>query len=233
LIARRASEELHGTKQSGTLGCFVRTGDGRIGFLTACHNLEDEADTLVAGAAIIQGDSIGMSHTRPVGAVRRFVSLQGSPPASSRGRDAIYNTMDVAIADLDADVEYLPDFPKDYGLPPLEGIATPRRDDEVFKVGGRTGLTRGRIVSVDSVVVWGQHDTPFWMRSVIVIEAMGDRRFGFRGDSGAILARMEGDRALAVAMLIGSDRAQHHLAFAIAPALEAMECEILPASPTS
>ena len=65
----------------------------------------------------------------------------------------IYNTMDVAIADLNADVEYLPDFPKHYELPPLAGVATPKDGDEVFKVGARTGLTRGRIVSVDSVVV--------------------------------------------------------------------------------
>ena len=51
LIARRTSQEPHGTKQSGglgTLGCFVRTGDGRIGFLTASHNLEAGPDTLVS-----------------------------------------------------------------------------------------------------------------------------------------------------------------------------------------
>ena len=149
LIARRTSQGPHGTKQSGTLGCFVRTGDGRIGFITASHNLEAGPGTLVAGATIIQSDSIGMSHTRPVGTVRRFISMQGSPPASSPGRGVIYNTMDVAIADLDAVVEYLPDFPKHYELPPLAGIATPRDGDEVFKVGGRTGLTRGRIVSVE------------------------------------------------------------------------------------
>jgi hypothetical protein len=236
LIGLRTLQEPHVTRRSGglgTLGCFVRTGGGRIGFLTASHNLEAGPDKLMAGATIIQSDSIEMSQTRAVGTVRRFVSVQGSPPASSPSQGVVYNTMDVAIADLDAAVEYLPDFPKHYGLPPLGGIATPSHGDEVFKVGGRTGLTRGRIVSVDSVVVLSQYGTEFWMRSVIVIEGMGGRRFGFDGDSGSILARVEGDRALAVGMLIGSDRTQYHLAFAIAPALEAMECEILPAPPTS
>ena len=100
LIARETSREPHGRKQSGTLGCFVRTGDGRIGFLTAAHNLEDWPGTLAAGAKIIQTDSVGMSHARTVGTVRRFLSMQSSPPASSPGRGVIYNTMDVAIADL-------------------------------------------------------------------------------------------------------------------------------------
>lgn len=63
---------------------------------------------MAAGATIIQSDSIEMSHTH---AVRRFLSMEESPPTSSPGRRVIYNTMDVAIADVDAAVEYQPDFP--------------------------------------------------------------------------------------------------------------------------
>jgi hypothetical protein len=161
--------------------------------------------------------------------VRKFISLKESEKGAAPGQRVVYNTMDIAIADLDKGVEYLPDFPKQYGLPPLGGVAAARPGDVVFKVGGRTGLTRGRIVSVDTVTALDQHGNPVWLRSGILIESEEDVRFGVAGDSGAVVARIEGEVSIAVGMLVGSDQ-QRHLAFALAPALEAMECEILSVS---
>jgi hypothetical protein len=227
LIGRGASAE-HPNRRptSGTLGCFVRSENGRIGLVTACDNLDPRC--LVVGAPIVQVDTFRMRQQRDVGIVRRFVDLQPSPIDSHPVRsDVVLNTMDVALVDLNTDVDYRPTFPARYGLPPLVGVAAPRPGDEVFKVGGRTGMTRGRIISVDGVTVWTESGNPLWMRSVIVIESFGETRFAHAGDSGAILVRHDQDGAWAVGMIYGTDRQQYHYAFALAPALEAMACEIL------
>lgn len=135
--SRLGAEVAGGT---GTLGCFCeRTTDGKVVFLSNWHVLIDP------GGA--NGDGVGHPKWRKsccctTGKIGEVVDFD--------------EDLDCAIGLLDSGVTYAPKIrriKRADGTTELEGriegSAAPVADDEVWKVGARTGLTRGTITDID------------------------------------------------------------------------------------
>lgn len=135
--SRLGAEVAGGT---GTLGCFCeRTSDGKVVFLSNWHVLIDP------GGA--NGDGVGhpkwwKSCCCTTGKIGEVVDFD--------------EDLDCAIGLLDSGVTYAPKIrriKRADGTTELEGriegSAAPVADDEVWKVGARTGLTRGTITDID------------------------------------------------------------------------------------
>jgi hypothetical protein len=113
------------------------------------------------------------------------------------------------------------------GLLKLVGTGAPRRGDRVFKVGGRSGLTRGTIASIAATVALDQYGNPVWIHNAFAIDPEGNEMFSNEGDSGSIVVREEPQGGVVLGMLLGSDRQRMSIAFPIQPALEAMNCKLV------
>ncbi|TCO42565.1 hypothetical protein EV646_113187 [Kribbella antiqua] len=125
---------------TGTLGCFCRrTDDDRVVLLSNWHVLIDPGGDI--------GDGVGQPRWRE----------SCCCACGKIGEVLDYDEdLDCAIAELDSDIAYAPKIRRILradGATELEGriegSAAPVVLDEVWKVGARTGLTRGMITDVD------------------------------------------------------------------------------------
>jgi len=183
----------HATVSAGTLGGFVRTGDG-LAIVSNNHVLA-ASNAASAGDAVLQpgpADS-GMTTDR-VATLRSFEPLRPGAP----------NRVDAALATLDPG---LTAEPGDLPGGPL-GTAVVHHleidpDEDVEKVGRTTGHTRGRIsaVEVDGVAVQYDH-VVHTFDDQVEIEGRGGA-FSAGGDSGSVIWRTR-DRAPLGLLFAGS-----------------------------
>lgn len=131
---------------AGTLGCFVsRADDNRVLILSNNHVLANEDNAKLEDPILQSGPLDGGKNAQDlVACLFRFIRLKKRE-----------NRVDAAIAAL---VDGIARDPTDLkGLGKLRGVRTDPLDvgDEVFKVGRTTGLTRGRIstIEIDGVSV--------------------------------------------------------------------------------
>jgi thioredoxin reductase len=210
-------------KRCSTLGCFVIFERNEVGFLSTSHILLPEGGE-ARGVQIFHGTPPG-KEDRVVAIMRSHMSLAPSP-ANLREKKVL-NIMDVAGGVLLPGIKYRPQFPQELQLPRLVDAATPRLGDRVFKVGARSGLTFGHVVSISATMAVFQSGNPFWIRNTFAIEPEASTAFSNHGDSGSIIVRQEGADGVVLGMLIGSDQRNLTYAFPIQPALEAMNCKLL------
>ena len=204
---RIGSENGGGT---GTLGCFCRrTTDNKVVFLSNHH-------VLFSGSAQV-GSKVGQPDfsdcccctCNSIGTVA----------------DGQAGALDCAIATLNSDVPFftkIKTIKRDNGTVEqngaIAGNAPAVMSDEVWKVGARTGLTRGTITQVAP--------------DVELTPLPAFPRFAFFGDSGSVVVRrISGD---VVGLLKSIDAATETLAFAtpIAAVLTAMHITITPTDVT-
>ncbi|MCW5556768.1 MAG: hypothetical protein KIT22_02835 [Verrucomicrobiae bacterium] len=149
---------------TGTLGCFCRrTTDDKTVLLSNWHVLIDPG-----GAA---GDGVG--HPKWRKSCCCVCGKIGVVAASDK-------PLDCAIAELDSGIAFAPKIRRIRradGTVEQEGTilgsAPPVAGDEVYKVGARTGLTRGIITDVDSTEIEVTPNAPF-------------PRMSNKGDSGSV-----------------------------------------------
>jgi hypothetical protein len=123
----------------GTLGCFcLRTTDNKVVFLSCHHVLFDGGAQVGSEVGQPQYDESCCCTCNKIGAV-----LDGDP------------TLDCAICSLDGNVPFIPkikQIKKGDGTLELNGFISgsdnPQSGHEVWKIGARTGLTRGTISQV-------------------------------------------------------------------------------------
>jgi hypothetical protein len=209
--------------EGSTLGCFVITDVGDVGILTTSHGFVSDG-----GGAV--GDRIWLM-TDPeqvwVATLRSYVKPLRIPAGTPMSSRVAFNTMDVSLGDVRSNLEYVATFPEQFALPTLTGVSDPSSGDRVFKVGGWSGLTFGKVVATEATVMVSEHGNPFLMRNAFAIEGEGAQNFTREGDSGAVVVRQESPGKCVVLGMIFANDGRLAYAFPIQPALEALHCGLL------
>jgi hypothetical protein len=213
-------------KAASTVGCFVLTKQREVGFLTTSHGFVPRVGSVIRTDIYQTINWRVRDATKRVGRLRAFITPTPSSPDASL-QTAALNSIDVALGVLLPDVAYNIRFEEELGLPPLVGMASPRRGDRVFKVGGRTGLTYGTITSISAIMVVSSLGNPLWLQNTFTIEPEGSNMFSHEGDSGSLVVKDSRSGGLVLGLLIGSDKRHLTYALPLQPALDALDCSIV------
>jgi pyridine nucleotide-disulfide oxidoreductase len=183
---------------TGTLGCFVKVASGAVALLTAASTLADAAKVDEEVLQPIRG-------WRPIAKV---VDLR-APIASPAGANlttgtTVQNEFDAALAALLPGVNGENRFDRRWPVPPIRTLGAPQIGDQVFKVGLGSGLTHGRISSLEVQSEIQEWNGPCWFTNLFAIESVG-QAFARAGDSGAVIVREKDGAALGL-LIGGSDR---------------------------
>jgi hypothetical protein len=187
----------------GTLGAFVRRQDAT--FLLSNNHVLAGCNAAKAGDRITQPGCISPESVakHQVATLDQFEPLIFSPAsANPADGNVVFNQVDAGLALLLQDVPSEPGFLPSRGeCPKLIGVAEPDDGMEVFKIGSTTGLTRGVIDEVESIVGPVPYDPhgQCWFSGVFSVKGVGGN-FGDTGDSGALIVTKEGN---AVGVLFG------------------------------
>ena len=168
----------HFQVKGGTLGCFVKVGDGTSRILSNNHVLANE-NKGKPGDDIIQPNSFdgGTKGADTVGALDTFVRLR------KKGANAV----DCALATVKAGIQF--DSATLTGAGLLAGLKTDLSGVAfVEKIGRTTGLTQGRVTAFDLdnvIVTYDAGNLRF--DDQLEIEGAGAGPFSQLGDSGSLV----------------------------------------------
>lgn len=206
----------------GTLGCFVRHESGDVCLLSNNHVLADENQGLRSTDRILQPGNHIQQNGDLIGTLKDFVGLKFSQPGVVPPHPhAPLNEIDAAIAELAQGVRWRHGFLPFRGLVSPYTVAPPRLGDEVFKVGRTTGLTRGVIADVGTIVGPIVYDGgPCWFRRSMTIEGVNGTTFSGRGDSGSVIVRNTGE----IVGLLFAGNGQHTYACPMEGVMGALNC---------
>jgi hypothetical protein len=197
-------------KHGGTLGCFCRlTTDNSVVALSNHHVLF--ADGAAGGAKVGQPEYVTSCccACNVIGAV-----LDGEP-----------DPLDCAIAKLDADIKFYSKIKRIKrgdgtveASGTLAGSENAVLNDEVWKVGARTGLTRGTIAQL-SPNLEIHPKAPF-------------TKIADHGDSGSVVVRFATDNVVGLLKQIDQEGGSLGLATPIAPVLARLKITVIATDPT-
>jgi len=178
----------------GTLGCFLRTPNGKVALLSNNHVIAGENRGSVQSDRILHpggGVFLALQHAATLSA---FASLTPSPAnASIAAGTAILNDIDAAIAELQPGVAYSQSYLPVRSVPAPRGTAAANVGDLVHKVGRTTGPTFGIVKQIGAIVgPVGYAPGPCWFQQSIVIEGVNGTMFSNHGDSGSAIVRDDG-----------------------------------------
>lgn len=173
----------------GTLGCFVRRADGTTGLLSNNHVIAGENRGQRGTDRILQPGGSTFSQVDHVATLADFEDLRTSPGNARPARGNVnFNDMDAAIASLTEGTQFITGYLATRGLPVPTGIAMGKNEDRVFKVGRTTGLTRGQITDIATIVGPITYDPgQCWFRRSLTIEGLDGSQFSDKGDSGSAI----------------------------------------------
>lgn len=169
----------HPRIEAGTLGCFVEGADG-IRVLSNNHVFADEERAEMGDAVLQPGQRDGGGAPDDVVAELDHVV----PLVVGRG-----NRMDAAAAKLVDGIEIEPGLVP--GIGSLRGVGSLSGHERLAKVGRTTGLTRGRIVTLDLDDVPFDYDKGRVYFDNIIEVAGLNCRFTRGGDSGSLVVTDE------------------------------------------
>ncbi|MCC6322858.1 MAG: hypothetical protein IT438_15650 [Phycisphaerales bacterium] len=180
---------------AGTIGCFVRGSNGKLMILSNNHVLANEGDAKKGDAVIQPGDlDGGRPATGTVAALTRFVKFKWNGD----------NFVDAAVATVNAGITA--DRGKLKGLGTLAGTEPVELDigEAVCKVGRTTGVTRGRVSSIELDNVFVDYDNGrASFDNQLEIEPTTSKPFSRGGDSGSLI--VTADLRPAALLFAGSD----------------------------
>lgn len=198
--SRIGNDALTGT---GTLGCFATAADSSTVFLSNHHVLFDGNVAVGSEVGQPQYSASCCCTCNKIGAV-----VDGD------------KTLDCAIAKLDSDVPFVPKvrkIKKSDGTVELDGFisgsSAPLLNEEVWKVGARTGLTRGTLSAV-SPTVQITPKAPF-------------TKIANHGDSGSVVVELSTGNVVALLFAIDKEGGSLGLANSIIPILARLNITIL------
>lgn len=209
----------------GSLGCFVVLSDGSFGIVSNNHVLAGENRGIRRGDRILQPGDGAFSGADHVATLADYVTIQASPASASPPTGGVvYNTVDGAVATLVDGVSYRQSFLASRVVKPPRRAVPPGLQDKVFKVGRTTGLTRGIVTQISTIVGPLPYSVgPCWFRSAFVIEGKDGTMFSDRGDSGAII--MKEDTGEVLGMLFAGNGVDNY-ACPMSDVLVALGCSI-------
>jgi hypothetical protein len=195
---------------AGTLACFVRTLDGETGFLSTGHALAPSSESRLGDRiAVVQGQDATV------------VGILSALIAPSPDTDNAEQTVDVAFVSLEPNISYSATSVGNLPLR-LTGWADALPDERVFKVGYRSGFTRGRVEAI-ALHSFPVHYATGAIHFRELISFVGDDQFSMPGDSGALIIRDDG-KALAV-LVAASENVT--LGFSLGVALRKLNCTLI------
>jgi hypothetical protein len=173
----------------GTLGCFVRLADGKPAVLSNNHVLAGENRGQKGSDRITQPGAATIQKPDEIALLTDFQPIQPSPDGARPALGNVnFNELDSAVAILHDEIAFAQSYLAFRGLPPPSGTAVPSDGDKVFKVGRTTGLTRGQVTDIATVVGPVPYDPgSCWFRRSITIEGENGVQFSDRGDSGSAI----------------------------------------------
>jgi len=197
---------------TGTLGCFCRlTGDGSTVFLSNHHVLFDGFDQTSNTSAI--GSKVGQpQYNKSCCCTCNEIGVV---------LDGEKDPLDCAIAKLNSDVPHFTKarkIKKTDGTTELTGVisgsANAVMSDEVWKVGARTGLTRGTLSQIvpDLEI---QPKAPF-------------TKIADHGDSGSVVVRFSDGKVVGLLKSINVDGGTFGYATPIQPVLTRLKISVIP-----
>ncbi len=221
----RLDTSAHGLMSVGTLGGFVRLGDGRPALLSNNHVVAGENRGLRGADRILQPGNLAFDSEGQIAVLTDFVALRFSPfGASPKEGTAIFNEVDAGVAALEPSVSFVQGYLPFRGLVAPQSIASALPGDRVFKVGRTTGLTIGEVTEVGTIVgPVGYGPGPCWFRRSFVIEGIDGTLFSDKGDSGSLVVRTNGE---AIGIVFAGNSRQTY-ACSIETALDALKCTLV------
>ena len=213
-----------GIVEVGTLGCFVRLPSGDAALLSNNHVVAGENRGVKGKDRILQPGFLAYYPDDQIAVLSDFVDLQPSATgASPKKGDAVFNEVDVGVAQLDA-AAFQPGYLAFRSLPAHAGTGVPQNNDRVFKVGRTTGLTYGEITDVATIVGPVLYASgPCWFRRSFTIKGLYGCTFSDEGDSGAAVVRLDGT----VVGILYATNGKENYACPIDLALNALNCTLL------
>jgi Trypsin len=179
----------------GSIGCFVQK-NGQGPFILSNNHVVAGENRGKPNDRILQSGNTSFDTGQFVAKLGQFIKIKFSPPnATVAGGDVIFNDADAGIArvaaGLGAKNAYLSGRK---GVKPPTKIGVAKRQDAVSKVGRTTGLTRGTVTSIATIVGPVTYDNkPAWFRNSIEIEGVSGTPFSDHGDSGSAIVNSKGE----------------------------------------
>lgn len=209
----------------GTLGCFVKLADGSTAVLSNNHVLAGENRGLRKKDRILQPGNLTFTAAQHLATLTDFVALKPSPANARPAKgNVVFNDVDAAVAALQAGVASAQQYLPFRGLPSPSGTAGAKVGDAVFKVGRTTGLTRGTITAVGTVVGPIPYDPGnCWFQNQVEIKGDNGTLFSDHGDSGSVVLKTTGE----VVALLYAGNGTHTYACPIDAVLTALSCSLI------
>lgn len=179
----------------GTLGCFVRTQDGKVSILSNNHVVGAENSGQRGSDRILQPGSSTFDTTQQIAVLGNYINLVPSPAGATPGAANVsFNVIDAGLATLNDGLAFTHGYLPARAVPAPSGIASAAHGDQVFKVGRTTGLTYGTVTDVATVVgPVAYAPGPCWFSRSIVVEGVNGTLFSDHGDSGSAVVKMNGE----------------------------------------
>jgi hypothetical protein len=213
-----------GGSAGATLGCFVETSTGEVGFLSTNAGIA-ALNEAKRGDEICRLDVEDDDPDRVIGTLRDFVPVVALPEKSlGVDRDPI-NHVSIALGVLKPGYKYYANFIPGSRLPRVRGVGCPKVGDVVYKFTHEPSISRGRIVAIEQCIFIPLGGKMYRFDGVFEIQRDDGSDFDDDGLSGTLVVREGGD---ALGMIIGVDRTTRNVnAFPIRWALDALQCELI------
>ncbi len=178
----------------GTLGCFVQNGN-KFALLSNNHVLAGENSGHLGSDRILQPGDGQLKEDFQVATLSKSIDLVPSPQSATIANGQVHlNLVDAAIADLIDGIDFNQHYHDNRpGLPKIKSSGDPVLGDRVLKVGRTTGLTRGEVKQITTIVGPVAYKPGLcWFRRSFVIEGVNGSKFSDHGDSGSAIVTEEG-----------------------------------------
>lgn len=166
---------------SATLGCFVMLRDQRIAFLTSAHLFQNQNIKRLYHTTKENSKS-------EIGTLHKKTTLK----VSSDSR-RLKNVADAAVVLLNSNVPYSKSrmLGGEKRLR-VQGMATAKIGDRVFKYGAGSGLSSGEVTGIHSSIIIEKDERKYYFEDAIMVHGNDTAAFASSGDSGAMVFREDG-----------------------------------------
>ena len=185
----RTGEIAAGDMVVGSLGCFVRMGDGTVCILSNNHVIAGENRGINGSDRILQPGDPVLAPADQVAVLTDFAPINFSPVGTSPGAGAVMNDIDAGIAALISSVSGTNGYLPARSLKAPAGNSVAAIGARVFKVGRTAGLTNGTVTSVATTVgpiAYGPGNEA-WFHNSLEVAGEHGTTFSDHGDSGSAI----------------------------------------------
>lgn len=164
----------------GSLGCFVSLIDQRTAFISTSHLFKNNKENKVFfsknGYPTVIGTLLKKTKLKPSTETRR-----------SR------NVVDAALILVETNVSYSRSrYHTDFMKITVQGMATAKIGDKVYKYGAGSDLTFGEVTATHCSTVISKGDAKFHFEEAIMVQGNNQKEFAAPGDSGSVVFREDG-----------------------------------------